>query len=222
MPDSPIPPRRSLALSTAAAVVFALVTWQVAVDGPLLDADERAGREFVRRGWLAELFADLGGVPVAVPVLLVVAVGTAWWARARGVRRWWLPGVVAVGAMALVPLVVVPLKELTDRGGTAVTPGTGFYPSGHTATAAVAYGCAALLVLPWLRGRRGRRWLVGGCLAVNLGVGAGLVRQGYHWPLDVVGSWCLAVLLLTAFAGVVSRSSCRTSAGTPSRRSGPS
>ncbi|MEU3249555.1 phosphatase PAP2 family protein [Streptomyces sp. NPDC006997] len=203
-----------------AAVLFALVTWQVAVDGPLLGVDERLGRGFVRRGWLAEFFADLGAVYVAGPVLVGVAGWAAWWARRRGVARWWVPGSAAVGMMALVPVVVVPLKEWFDRPGTAVTPGNGFYPSGHTATAAVAYGCAALLVLPWWRGRR--RVLVGACTGVNLGVGVGLVRQGYHWPLDVVGSWCLAVVLLCGYLGVVSRSTRRTSAGTPSLRSGPS
>ncbi|MFE6286908.1 phosphatase PAP2 family protein [Streptomyces sp. NPDC057877] len=217
------PPSRSLpALVAAAVALFALLTWQVATDGPLIGVDERVGRDLVERGWLAELFADLGGVAVAVPVLVVVAVGTAWWGRARGGARWWVPGAVAVAVMALVPVVVVPLKELIDRGGTAVTPGSGFYPSGHTATAAVGYGCAALLVLPWVRTARGRRVLVGGCVLLNLGVGAGLVRQGYHWPLDVVGSWCLAVVMLAAFTGLVSRSSRRTSAGTPSPRSGPS
>ncbi|MFD0317572.1 phosphatase PAP2 family protein [Streptomyces flavalbus] len=204
-----------------ALVVFAVVTWQVAVDGALVGVDERVGRHFVRRGWLAELFADLGAVYVAVPVVVAVAVAVGWWARRRGALRWWVPGAVAVGMTGLVPAVVVPLKELLDRPGTAVTPGTGFYPSGHTATAAVAYGCATLLVLPWVRG--GGRWvLVGVCSVVNLGVGVGLVRQGYHWPLDVVGSWCLGAVLLTAYAGLVSRSSRRTSAGTPSRRTGPS
>ncbi|MFP8964552.1 hypothetical protein ACLIYP_28895, partial [Streptomyces nanhaiensis] len=33
-------------------------------------------------------------------------------------------------------------------------------------------------------------------------VGAGLVWRGYHWPLDVLGSWCLGVPLLAAVLAV--------------------
>ena len=129
--------------------------------------------------------------------------------------------------MAVVPAVIVPLKELVARPGPPVMgPGTGFYPSGHTATAAVAYGAATLLLLPRLRTARARRGLVAACLALNLAVASGLVRRGYHWPLDVVASWCLSAMLLTALALFlgrgVSRSSRRSSAGTPSPRTGPS
>lgn len=111
--------------------------------------------------------------------------------------------------MALVPVLVVPLKELTDRPGTAVSPGTGYYPSGHTATAAVAYGAATLLVLPWLRSARTRRALVLGYGLVVLGVSFGLVRRGWHWPLDVVGSWCLCTVLLVGFRLLLARHSRR-------------
>ena len=127
----------------------------------------------------------------------------------------------------IVPALVIPLKVLTDRPGTpAVPPATGYYPSGHTATAAVAYGAATLLLLPLLRSAGARRALLVLCAALNLGVGFGLTRRGYHWPLDVLASWCLGTFLLTSlwlFLGRrLSRSSRRTSAGTPSRRTGPS
>jgi undecaprenyl-diphosphatase len=115
--------------------------------------------------------------------------------------------------MALVPALVVPLKALTDRPGTPVVPpATGYYPSGHTATAAVAYGAAALLLLPWLRSVPLRRALYFACALVNLGVGFGLVRRGYHWPLDVVASWCIGTVLLTLLWLFLSRSSAGESA----------
>ncbi len=101
--------------------------------------------------------------------------------------------------MAAVPLWVVPLKELIARTGPPVMgPGTGFYPSGHTATASIAYGTAVLLLLPWLRGTLARRAVVVLAVVLNIGVGFGLVRQGYHWPLDVVASWCVCALLLSS------------------------
>ncbi|MEV5310206.1 phosphatase PAP2 family protein [Streptomyces sp. NPDC052610] len=223
----PVPGRPTffslLALPVLGVVVFALITWQVVADGPLVRLDERLSGALVLPDRASELLADLGNVPVAVPVLAAAAGYAAWRARATGTDRWWRPAVAAAALMALVPAVVVPVKELVGRPGTpAVPPGTGYFPSGHTATAAVAYGCAALLLLPWLRRAAARRTALLLCAALNLGVGFGLVRRGYHWPLDVLASWCLGAVLLSLFAWWVSRSSRRTSAGTPTRRTGPS
>ncbi|MFD7094811.1 hypothetical protein ACFWA0_08050, partial [Streptomyces xanthophaeus] len=112
---------------------------------------------------VTERLADLGNIPVAVPVL---AVAMAYAAR-RGDRR----GAVAAGvAMALVPALVVPLKEWTARPGPLEPWAAGYYPSGHTATSAVAYVGAALLLSPYTR----RNWpmavalLLAGATAVGL------------------------------------------------------
>ncbi|MEV7018426.1 phosphatase PAP2 family protein [Streptomyces sp. NPDC093991] len=203
-------------------LLFLLITWQVLADGPLLDLDERLSDALVRPDRASELLADLGNVEVAVPVLALALAVTAWRLHATGTDRWWLPPAAGAAAMMLVPVLVAPLKAWTDRPGTpAVPPATGYYPSGHTATAMVAYGAATLLLLPLLGSPAVRRGLVALCGVLVLSASYGLVRRGYHWPLDVVGSWCLGAMLLTGVV-LVSRSSRRTSAGTPSRRSGPS
>ncbi|QTE01241.1 PAP2 superfamily protein [Streptomyces cyanogenus] len=207
------------------AVLVALLTWQVVADGPLLRLDADASRALVHPDRFSQLLSDLGDVRVALPVLAVALGYAAWRGRAAGAGRWWLPPLAAAVPMALVPAVVVPLKDWTARPGTPVVPpAVGYFPSGHTATAAVAYGSATLLLLPWLRSPAARRSLVAGCAVLVLGVSYGLVRHGYHWPLDVVASWCLCTVLLTALSRVpgVSRSSRRRSSGTPSSRSGPS
>lgn len=191
------------------ALLFALVTWQVVEDGPLLRVDERVSRALIHPDRVSAALSDLGNIEVAVPVLVVALLWSARQARRSGTDRWWLPSAAAAVLMALVPVLVVPLKELTDRPGTAVSPGTGYYPSGHTATAAVAYGAATLLVLPWLRSARTRRALVLGYGLVVLGVSFGLVRRGWHWPLDVVGSWCLCTVLLVGFRLLLARHSRR-------------
>jgi undecaprenyl-diphosphatase len=199
-----------------------VITWQVAVGGPLRRADERISDAVVDPRPLYEGLADLGNVTVAVPVLALVTGLVAWRGRRAAAPRWWLPPLAAAVLMALVPALVVPLKLLIDRPGPPVEGGTGYYPSGHAATAAVAYGAATLLLLALLRGRAARRALVAACAAVNLAVGYGLVRRGYHWPLDVLASWCLCTVLLAALWLLLSRSSRRRCAGTPSSRSGPS
>ncbi|MGB8939715.1 MAG: phosphatase PAP2 family protein, partial [Streptomyces sp.] len=122
-----------------------------------------------------------------------------------GTFRWWPAPVAAAVAMAAVPALVIPLKELIGRTGPPGMDGTGYYPSGHTATALVAYGGAALLLLPHLRGTYARRELIIACTLLNFAVGLGLVRRGYHWPLDVVASWCLFGMVLQGVALVVAR-----------------
>lgn len=205
------------------AVLFALITWQVAAHGPLARADERLSGHLVHPARIYELLADLGGIAVAVPVLAVVLVYVARRARRAGQDRWWLPSVAAAVLMAVVPALIVPTKELIARPGPPVMgPGAGFYPSGHTATAAIAYGAATLVLLPWLRTTHSRRTLLTICLALNLAVAFGLVMRGFHWPLDVVASWCLCAVLLFSLWMLLSRSSRRSSSGTPSFRSGPS
>jgi membrane-associated phospholipid phosphatase len=168
--------------------------------------DARVSRALVHPDRFSELLADLGDVKVAVPVLAVVLAYVAWRGRTAGAHRWWLPPLAAAVLMALVPALIVPLKEWTARPGTPVMPpGTGYYPSGHTATACVAYGSATLLLLPWLQGPRTRRTLVIACAVIILAVAFGLIRRGYHWPLDVMASWCLCTVLLTAFRTTLDR-----------------
>ncbi|WUL81107.1 phosphatase PAP2 family protein [Streptomyces sp. NBC_00343] len=181
------------------ALLFAVITWQVAADGPLLRLDTRLSHALVHPDRASELLADLGNIQVAVPVLVVVLVYVGRRGRATGLDRWWLPPLAAAVLMALVPAIVVPLKELIARGGTpAVPPGTGYYPSGHTATAMIAYGASALVLLPRLRTVYARRGVVIICALLVAGVSFGLVRRGYHWPLDVVASWCLGTVLLAS------------------------
>ncbi|WP_079189180.1 phosphatase PAP2 family protein [Streptomyces kebangsaanensis] len=208
------------------AVFFSLITWQVVVNGPLLRTDQQISRALLHPDQVSELLAGLGNVQVAVPLLAAVLLGVAWRGRSAGADRWWLGPLGAAVSMVLVPVLVVPFKEWTARHGTAaVPPGTGYFPSGHTATAAVAYGAAALVLLPWLRTATARRALVTVCAALVLGASYGLVRRGYHWPLDVVASWCLSAVLLSTLWLLISglgRSRRRSSSGTASSRSSPS
>ncbi|MEU6486434.1 phosphatase PAP2 family protein [Streptomyces sp. NPDC046887] len=191
-------------------LLFGAATWQVVVRGPVVRLDERVSGALVGAvpTPLAEAGADLGNMPVAVPVLLV-AVIWAVWRGARAAAGW------AAGAMVLVPALVVPLKLLVDRVG-PMTEASGYYPSGHTATAMVAYGGAALLV------RERWRWAVPAAVVLTAATGTGLMLRGYHWPLDVFGSLCLGVLLLAPLWWVSSSGRRRSSGRTPRRRTGPS
>ncbi|MFH8726824.1 phosphatase PAP2 family protein [Streptomyces termitum] len=175
----PVPGRPAL---LSAFAVLAVITWQVLVHGPLARLDERVSGALVdavpRR--LSELASDLGNMTVALPVL-AAAMAYALWRGRRG------DALRAGLAMAAVPLLVAPLKEWTARPGPLEPWAEGYFPSGHTATAMVAYFGAAYLV---------SRRLVPVAAVLTAVTGTGLVLRGYHWPLDVLASLFLGFLIL--------------------------
>ncbi|GAA0702702.1 phosphatase PAP2 family protein [Kitasatospora atroaurantiaca] len=197
--------------------VLAAISWQVAVDGPLLrlDVAVRHGVHDLRH-WLhstllnhlGKALSDLGESTLAIPALLGAAALAAWRHRRTGGPRWWLPLPVAALAALVIPLLVVPAKAAFARPGPYGVPLAadqwGWYPSGHTATSAIAYGTTALLVGRTLTGPARRRLHAGTALICG-GVGFGLVWSDYHWLLDVLASWCLAGVVLWALARAVTR-----------------
>lgn len=230
----PVPGRltffRALAALSASALLgvagFAVLTWLVTAGGAPVRADGRVLHRFLRAAAAhpgfdatAHYLCKLGNIQVAVPVLLAAAVWTGRAARAAGRPRWWLPPAAAALAMALLPVVVTVVKDAVHRpppGQTVPDPsGYGYFPSGHTATSAVAFGAAALLLLPWARGRAARLLLAVGTPLLLLAVGCALVWCDYHWPLDVLASWCLTLTLLSgvAAAQVLARAAHRGAPG---------
>jgi undecaprenyl-diphosphatase len=210
---------------------FVLLTRQVSRDGRLV------GRDWSVLGWFqrtaaahpgfdgtAQVLSDVGNVQVSGPVLLAGLVFAVWRGRRDGRPRWWLPPLAGVLVIVVVPVVVSKVKSAVARpapGKIHLGPHTyaGFFPSGHTATSSVAVGTAVLLVLPWVR-RPVARWLLAAVtVLLLLAVGAGLVWHGYHWPLDVLASWCLAVALL---ALVAAANACARPARPPAPADGPS
>ncbi|MEU6853313.1 phosphatase PAP2 family protein [Actinacidiphila alni] len=209
----PVPGRLTflLLLSAVGAGLFALLTWQVETDGRMV------GRDWSVLGWFrrqnaahpgvhgtAQVISDFGNIQVAVPVLLVAVVLAGRLGRRAGVARWWLPPLAAVVTMALLPVAVNTVKEavLRPAPGRTVprTDGYGYFPSGHAGTSAVAYGLALLLLLPYVRRPAARTALTAGTLTLQAAVGVALVWCDFHWPLDVLASWCLTVTLLSWFA----------------------
>ncbi|MEU6168341.1 phosphatase PAP2 family protein [Streptomyces tanashiensis] len=197
----PVPGRPAL---FSALVALAVVTWQVLVHGPLARLDERVSGSLVdtvpRR--LSELTSDLGNMTVALPVLACAMAYAVW----RGRRA---AALYAGLAMAAVPLLVIPLKEWTARPGPLEPWAQGYYPSGHTATAAVAYFGAAFLV---------SNRLIPVAAVLTAVTGTGLILRGFHWPLDVFASLCLSLIVLAVSSSCMRRSSARTATGC----SGPS
>lgn len=176
-------------LCALSLALFALITWQVLVSGPLLIPDHALSRAVVRTvpDAVTERLADLGDIPVAVPVLALAMACAARRGRGRA-------ALVAGLAMALVPALIVPLKDWTARPGPLEPWAAGYFPSGHTATALMAYTGAALLVAPYTR----RPWPLPLAALLTGLTATGLVLRGFHWPLDVLASLLLCTPLLLA------------------------
>jgi undecaprenyl-diphosphatase len=210
--DSRTTPGRLWPLSAVAVVCFAVLTWRVSAGGRLVSGDGRVLREFRRSAAghgsltsVAHVLCDLGDIQVAVPVLVAALAAAALLGRRAGLVRWWAAPAVAAVAMLVLPVVVSAVKAGVDRpapGRVRADPDYGYFPSGHTATSSVGFGLAVLVLLPFVRSAAARLLLVHGTVLVAVAVGASLVWCGYHWPLDVVASWLLAVALLSAASAV--------------------
>ncbi|EFL22876.1 putative membrane protein [Streptomyces himastatinicus ATCC 53653] len=204
---------RALVLPTVLLAVFALCAWQVAAHGPLRTFDERLGRAIagsplplLRRGVLRRPRQYEGG-----------ASGPRRRARLHGMAYPGSGTPVVAGAAG---------RRAGDGGG----PGPGRTAEGAARPPGSARAAGGRdRVLPFRPCRDGRRRLWRGSRAAapppareaagvadrrrrpaHLAVGVGLVRRAYHWPLDVVGSWCLCGCLLWAVLRVRERSGRRT------------
>lgn len=197
-PRQPLP---AWLLPATLSLLLAVLTWQVVTSGRLIDVDHAV------RGWVLLAAAtatgsaitpvglrlcDVANWQIAGGVLLLVAVAVSL--LGREFRPLFVALAAAVGALA----VVVPLKALIGRPGPFTPPGAfadGFYPSGHTVTAVVCFGGAAVLAGEVV-GRRTARLLVGFAIALSAAVATALVWCDYHWLSDVLAGGALGGVLL--------------------------
>lgn len=202
--------------AVALGVLLAVLTVQAALGaGPMIALDEsvRDGMADLsgvsgpdRLDGVMHAFADLGG-PVPGGIALTAAYVFAA-LRTPGRHARIGLAVTAAAAVAAVSVAVVCGKILIARpgpDGEKISSGEwGFFPSGHTATSAVCYGGAALLIGAVLSAPARRRVYAGAGVLCAL-VGFALLWCGYHWLGDVLASWSLCALVLGAAARYVPR-----------------
>jgi membrane-associated phospholipid phosphatase len=202
-----------LALTLALLVVigggflFALLAFLVRSNAHLYGVDNGVARwgsahasAFSTDG--LNIVTQLGGIYLVVALCVVLAVVETIIER----NAWAIPFVIAVvGGEEILTLTV---KDLADRVRPAFNPvaatlGPSF-PSGHSATAAAFYACAALLIGRH-RGRPARAALAGLAVGLAVAVAASRVLLDVHWLTDVIAGlalgWAWFSVCAVAFGG---------------------
>lgn len=183
----------------AAALVLAVLTWQVTSYGALtrLDIAIRDGLGAFTGAhpgvWNAGKIAADAGTPALAAILLAVVAVVLSLERHSG-----SPVYRAAFALFLLGVSVLFMKGLIHRPGpTGGTPPglNGFFPSGHTASALTCYG--SILALVGAGRRRAVRVLLTVVLVVlGAAIATGLLVCAYHWFSDVLASAVLSFAIL--------------------------
>jgi len=202
-------PLTLLALAvTASGWLFAGVLQDVLSGDGVATADPHlhATALALRRGWLTTLadgITQLGAGAVVYPLTL-----TAVLVAVVGYRRWAEAALVAVALLSGQSLRALT-NRLVDRprpphADWLINASGRAWPSGHTATAVLAYGLLVALFWPILTRAVIRVAAVAAATLIALAVGLSRVYLGVHWPSDVLGGWAFGALWLTIAVTAIS------------------
>ncbi|MDX2345223.1 MAG: phosphatase PAP2 family protein [Acidimicrobiia bacterium] len=197
-----IPVQRAFRLGGGLFAAFFLLTavvvagWTQSVDDAWLSLMEES--ETLRLVSIAELFHDLGSLPIAAATTMVVAVGFA------AMRKWW--AVVAwVGMVVGANVLSTLTKLLVDRSrpvDSLVLEPSASYPSGHAMVSGAAIGIGLAVIAGILWPKRHRLFLsVGIVYALVMAWSRTYLRV--HWLTDVVGGLLFGTAIVCLVAAVV-------------------
>ena len=187
-------------------VPFGMLLHQVATNGPLTGLDDSAAR------WLNRQVRDHDLLIAALnlisflgkPIFLLVVIGLPglWILRHGGRKLALFLGVTCVGGGIVDTLVKLAVGRPRPEVDQPIIEAFNYsFPSGHAMQAVVCYGALALVVLP-LFDQAGRRWIVGGTIALALAIGMSRLALGVHYISDVLGGYVLGAAWLAGSVAV--------------------
>ena len=156
--------------------------------------------------WLTDMVRDisaLGSVTVTTGVTVAV-VGYLLLARQR--HRALLVVVAVTGGAVL----GTALKSLFGRARPEIVPhltevSSLSFPSGHSVISAILYPTLGALLVPVVKRRRAKAYVMALSLSVALLVGVSRVFLGVHYPTDVLAGWTVGTAWALA-CGLAARS----------------
>ncbi len=197
----PAPMRRPVALVLGvAALVFALLAARYGGTSSPGQIDLHVDRVIDPLGaahrWLVADTAVLGSPPVVV----LLAMLTALLCLLLGRHRLAVLAIVGPGVTGVATTLLKPALGRTIGEGYA-------FPSGHTGGATALGLVAALLLVSLLRPGRagGLTMLAVGASVAGGCVGAAMVAADAHYPTDIIGGYCTALVVVLGFALVLDR-----------------
>ncbi len=195
-------------LLVGCVLLLTLVTADVVAGGLLTHLDGRVRDAVQPRStaipvWMDALgaFGDLGVAAAVMAIAGLVAAHVRW-------QLW--PVVLAAGNFLTVEAVVYVVKLAVGRPGPGVLADPidypGYFPSGHTATAAVSAATVVFLGLAMRWGdaqldRAATAALVAGSV-VGLVAAVRTVLGDFHWASDALGGLALAAIVLIVGFGL--------------------
>lgn len=188
-------------------VLFGLLAYLVRSNAHLLGVDNGLARWGNAHATTFSTHAlnvvtQLGGIYLVVALCVVLALGETIVER----NGWVIPFVGAV--MVGEEILTLTVKDLAHRVRPAFNPAAATlgpsFPSGHSATAAAFYACAALLIGRH-RQRPARAALAGLAVGLAVAVAASRVLLDVHWLTDVLAGlalgWAWFSVCAIAFGG---------------------
>jgi undecaprenyl-diphosphatase len=192
-------PRIGLGLALFGALIFAVLAYNVATNGPLLawdvPIDQALHQRVVQASPLVlDLIKIAGALGRETAVILTVILALYWL-----VRRHWRPFTLLLAGVIGGEILFEILSRLFGRHRPVFADpldhlsGPGF-PSGHSQTAVLLYGLLFYLLLPRLRSTRAR--LLAGLAAVVIALLIGFARLliGDHYLTDVLAGYSVGLI----------------------------
>jgi undecaprenyl-diphosphatase len=156
------------------------------------------------REWLSPVMIFLTLVGNTLPMSLVV-LGFFFllaWLQGRRAALGYLCFVL-LSFLAHAGLKLLIARERPDVAWRLIElPDTPSFPSGHAMCGLVAFGLAVQLLTRGMRGLR-RVLLLSAGYGIGLSIGVSRVYLGVHYPLDVLGGWVGAAIVLLVAPSVI-------------------
>jgi membrane-associated phospholipid phosphatase len=205
----------AFAVLAAVSIVVGYVATHVLVHTAGLGAaDESAIREIVKErtgllDTLSEIGSTVGGAPVLIPLVGLVAIVCA-------IRRKWRMAAFAVFVLSIesatyrVTTLALP-RERPSVARLESLPADASYPSGHTAASIAVYAGLVFLLASGAGGRAVRTAAWAAAIVLPVFVAMSRMYRGMHHPLDVAGGILIGVgamivlLFACRAAGAVAR-----------------